>query len=56
MIVVLKSAATEADIALIEEKIRARGLTPSLSRGSERNVIGVLGDERDVPAAATLMK
>lgn len=56
MIVVLKSTATEADIALMETKIRAWDLTPSFSRGSERNVVGVLGDERDVPATATLME
>ncbi len=45
MIIVLKRDATEAQIEHILEKIREWGLTPSLSRGEERSIIGVIGNE-----------
>lgn len=45
MIIVLKKSATEEQILHIEEKIREWGLQPSISRGAEKTVIGVIGDE-----------
>jgi 3-deoxy-7-phosphoheptulonate synthase len=48
MIIVLKPEATQAQIDHIMEKIRERGLTPHLSKGQERSVIGVIGDERTI--------
>src|SRR5574341_148171 len=48
MIIVLKPQATQADIDHIMEKIRERGLSPHLSTGQERRVIGVIGDERTI--------
>ncbi len=52
MIIVMKQGAAKADVDRVEERIRALELTPTLSRGQERMVIGVIGDEdriRDMP-------
>jgi 3-deoxy-7-phosphoheptulonate synthase len=48
MIIVLKPEATQAEVDHIMEKIRERGLSPHLSTGQERRVIGVIGDERTI--------
>ena len=48
MIIVLKREATEQQIQHIVESIREWGLTPNLSRGTERSIIGVIGDERTI--------
>lgn len=46
MIIVLKPGATEKEISHIVEKIGELGLTPHISKGEERTIIGVIGDER----------
>lgn len=46
MIIVLKRDATDEQINHIVGTIREWGLTPNLSRGTERSIIGVIGDER----------
>ncbi len=46
MIIVMKSHATDADIDFVLERVKKIGLTPHLSRGVERTIIGVIGDER----------
>jgi 3-deoxy-7-phosphoheptulonate synthase len=46
MIIVLKPGATEPEISHIVAKIKEAGLTPHLSKGEERTIIGVIGDER----------
>jgi 3-deoxy-7-phosphoheptulonate synthase len=43
MIVVMRSQASEPEIEHVLEVLRERGLTPHLSRGVERTVVGVLG-------------
>lgn len=43
-IVVLKPTATEEDIRRIVKKIEARGLKANISKGTERTIIGVIGD------------
>ena len=48
MIIILKREATEQQIQHIVESIREWGLTPNLSRGIERSIIGVIGDERTI--------
>jgi len=48
MIIVLKSGATEEQIAHITETIHDWGLTPDISRGTQRTVIGVIGDEAKI--------
>ena len=48
MIIVLKPGATEAEIEHLTQKIKERGLTPHLTTGKERRLIGVIGDERAI--------
>lgn len=45
MIIVLKPQATQAEIDHILNKVKTLGLTPHLSKGSERTIIGVIGPE-----------
>ncbi len=45
MIIVLKKTATPQELEHICQKVRELGLTPSVSRGIERTVIGVIGEE-----------
>ncbi len=45
MIIVMKQGATEADVRHLAESIESWGLTPHISRGEERVVVGVIGDE-----------
>jgi 3-deoxy-7-phosphoheptulonate synthase len=46
MIIVMQPDAGEAEIAAVEAKIRAQGLGVHISRGTERTLIGAIGDER----------
>jgi 3-deoxy-7-phosphoheptulonate synthase len=46
MIIVLRPRATEEQVAQVCRRIEALGLTPHLSRGVERTIIGAIGDER----------
>jgi 3-deoxy-7-phosphoheptulonate synthase len=46
MIIVLKPDATEAMIEHVLDRVRELGLTPHLSKGQERSIIGVIGDDR----------
>lgn len=55
MIIVLKPEATEEQIEHIKEKLKSLGLTPHLSKGVERTIIGAIGDEtvlRSIPLEA----
>ncbi len=45
MIIVLKPSATPEQINHICEKVKELGLTPQVSRGIERTIIGVIGEE-----------
>src|SRR3989338_4883722 len=45
MIVVLKPDATESQIKHLVEKIKSLGLKPMISKGVERTIIGVIGEE-----------
>ena len=45
MIIVLKTTATPEQINHICEKVKELGLTPQVSRGIERTIIGVIGEE-----------
>ena len=46
MIIVMESRAAEKDIQHVCDRIKQLGLTPHLSKGTERTIIGVIGDER----------
>jgi 3-deoxy-7-phosphoheptulonate synthase len=45
MIIVLRPDATEEHIEHVQERIRELGLKPHVSRGTQRTIIGVIGDE-----------
>lgn len=45
MIIVLKPEATQAQVEHIVERVTKLGLTPHLSKGTERTIIGVIGPE-----------
>ena len=45
MIIVLKPEATESQIKHIVEKVKALGLKPMISKGVERTIIGLIGEE-----------
>ncbi len=45
MIIVLKPNATESQIKHIVSKVKSLGLKPMISRGIERTIIGVIGEE-----------
>jgi len=46
MIVVMRAHASEADVDGVVARIRELGFTPHLSKGSERTIVGVVGDDR----------
>ncbi|MFQ5532254.1 MAG: 3-deoxy-7-phosphoheptulonate synthase [Candidatus Methylomirabilales bacterium] len=46
MIIVMRSTASQADIDQVVERITQHGLKPHISRGVERTIIGVIGDQR----------
>src|SRR5881394_1189977 len=46
MIIVMQPDADEKAIAAVEAKILAHGLQVHISRGTERTLIGAVGDER----------
>jgi 3-deoxy-7-phosphoheptulonate synthase len=48
MVIVMQAHASEEDVAGVIAKIESLGFTPHVSPGSERTVIGVIGDERPV--------
>lgn len=46
MIIVFKPTATEEDIDHVTDRLRELGLRTQISKGEERTIIGVIGDER----------
>lgn len=46
MIIVFKPTATEENIDHVTDRLRELGLKSQMSRGEERTIIGVIGDER----------
>lgn len=46
MIIVLKPDATEREMEHILDRLRELGLKPHISKGEERTIIGVIGDDR----------
>ncbi|MGQ5523950.1 3-deoxy-7-phosphoheptulonate synthase [Chitinimonas sp. PSY-7] len=46
MIIVMSPTASPADLDTVVAKIRDAGLTEHISRGSERTIVGAIGDER----------
>ena len=52
MIIVLKPHPTPEVVEHVLERIEALGLTPHLSQGVSRTIIGVIGDEDKLQVAA----
>ncbi|MBN1596109.1 3-deoxy-7-phosphoheptulonate synthase [candidate division FCPU426 bacterium] len=50
MIIVMRKEATEAQINHLVEKLKEKGLTAHISRGTERTIVGAIGDERVLQA------
>jgi len=48
MVVIMKPDATEADVNGVLERIKRYGMDAHLSRGKERTIIGIIGDEREI--------
>jgi 3-deoxy-7-phosphoheptulonate synthase len=46
MIIVMNNEATEAQIDVVVKRVKEQGLDVNISRGTERTVIGAIGDER----------
>ncbi|HEX7489346.1 MAG TPA: 3-deoxy-7-phosphoheptulonate synthase, partial [Anaeromyxobacteraceae bacterium] len=52
MIVVMKKGVTEQEIEGVLEHIQTAGFRSNLSRGDQRTIIGVIGDDRQVVDAS----
>lgn len=48
MIIVMSPASSQKDLAGVEEKIKANGLTFHLSKGEDRTIVGVIGDKKKI--------
>ena len=46
MIIVMNNSATEEQINFVVSRIKEKGLDASISKGTEKTVIGAVGDER----------
>jgi 3-deoxy-7-phosphoheptulonate synthase len=50
MIIVMRKDATEAQLTHLVEKLKEKGLAAHISRGTERTIVGAIGDERVLQA------
>lgn len=50
MIIVLKPESTQEQIDHVLERINELGFTPHISRGAQRTIVGVIGDEKKLEA------
>jgi 3-deoxy-7-phosphoheptulonate synthase len=48
MVVIMNSGASDEEIAGVVERIESLGMAAHVSRGTERTIIGLIGDEREV--------
>ena len=46
MIIVMNNSATDEEIDFVISRIKEKGLDASISKGTEKTVIGAVGDER----------
>jgi 3-deoxy-7-phosphoheptulonate synthase len=51
MVVVMQPEAGDPEVAAVEQRIRAEGLGVHVSRGTERTLVGAIGDERRLSPA-----
>jgi 3-deoxy-7-phosphoheptulonate synthase len=52
MVIVMEAGATEAQLATVLDRVEALGLGSHVSRGEERTIVGLIGDERPVEETA----
>lgn len=55
MILILRNAATDQEVAHVIQRVEALGLTAHLSQGTHRTIVGIIGDEeklRETPLRA----
>jgi 3-deoxy-7-phosphoheptulonate synthase len=50
MVIVMRQDATGEQVAHLVEKLKEKGLTAHISRGTERTIVGAIGDERVLQA------
>ncbi len=50
MVIVMRQDATEAQVAHLVEKLQEKGLSAHISKGTERTIVGAIGDERILQA------
>jgi 3-deoxy-7-phosphoheptulonate synthase len=55
MIIICKANTTDGEIRAIVEKIENNSLRPHISRGAERIIIGIIGDERRIRRESFLL-
>jgi 3-deoxy-7-phosphoheptulonate synthase len=48
VIIIMQAHATQVQLQLVLDRIEALGFRPHISKGSERTIVGVIGDERPV--------
>ncbi len=48
MVIVMQAGASEEELAAVIDRIGSLGLDPHVSRGEERTIVGLIGDERPV--------
>lgn len=48
MVIVMQAGATDQEIDHVLERIESHGLSPHVSKGEERTIVGLIGDERTV--------
>ena len=50
MVIVMRKDAADAQIEHLVEKLKAKGLAAHVSKGTERTIVGAIGDERVLQA------
>jgi 3-deoxy-7-phosphoheptulonate synthase len=48
MVIVMQAGASDEELAAVLDRIGSLGLAPHVSRGEERTIVGLIGDERPV--------
>ena len=48
MVIVMKAGASDEELGAVIDRIESLGLDPHISRGEERTIVGLIGDERPV--------
>jgi 3-deoxy-7-phosphoheptulonate synthase len=52
MVIVMQAGASEEDLAAVLDRVESLGLRPHVSKGEERTIVGLIGDERPIEEGA----